>query len=653
MRNLSINKCESEANKVNEYIYAIWDVSGNFLTFEGNLKKLWLLNDKNKLNKIVFMGDVVADKYINSFDIIRKICDLRKEKSNISLIAGNHENSFLMFFSDGEMLQEFFDWDDNRIKRKIKKTIGFFELLRFSSKFYRYKPFLLKIDESLHKGSFREDFLDDEINFGIIKSIINDEFLNVSNRLKIIKNMQNDIDGELVLNELCQTKLFDLIDDNLFLHTCPTREIIDLLFEYSEIADSGHHWQYEKDILRWIDIVNKIWQEGLKKVLLGEGNGTDRERFKILQNIILEWGDWIKNSLNNDRNTVSSSDKEQYMALKNMWINNIIHGHNDGEEFGGVWDIWGVKIIDIDLQKKWNEHSWLKIDRTRGEIYRWKYNTPLYNVLDQRTFHMYDFDDNIAITEAGIHIIENKTWEKMKIPIKEFYSSYNHLTSKLGDKTFKFSRDYSFEVPNYFQDVNKRWDLILDNFSNQLLNSEAWPMMAMFEKDLIEGNIFAINTDRWHSRDAIKLGILNYIKSSRFRDKFEKMRKNLIKKYWSQWNLDNLLNMYLNECKFYNTSHSEFRKEFGDRKDVFREWGFENPKLLWMVNFLDYINDGFLSRDVEIIYSDDAIKNIEAMKLFLTSDLYKSYLKNWKYDDLKFVIRDTQDPDNIVDLEIC
>lgn len=274
----------------------VGDLHGNFDIYKANLSSLgvidkqgnWIGGDK----KLVFLGDILADRNNQSIPILLDIEKLKEQGANISVIAGNHEDFAISFLMNKEVASggsgkeiSFLGADINNQNRKgIDKIRG--------SQGFGISEFLKYINKSEIKD------------------------LNNTNG-EILLAMQKSKEGRKILESICNMKLIESLDDSFMTHTPMTNGMGTLLLNYSP------------------EEINTIYQKGLRDSLLG--NGSPDKEFFMIRNAFLHTGNRKKEIM--DEN-IAARVKEKYN------INRIVHGHDSNEY---QVNVGGIQSHSIDF----------------------------------------------------------------------------------------------------------------------------------------------------------------------------------------------------------------------------------------------------------------------------------------------------------------
>jgi hypothetical protein len=370
-------------------VLAIWDLHWDFWAYKQNLIQSWAINQRwewiwwNK--KIVFHWDILADRTPEWFKILEDINRLRKEAKkewwDILVIAWNHDDFLISFL----MWRNWVNWN-------------WIDISWYWNPWRRQWEWLWELEQ-----------------FWAVS---------LGNRMKILENMRNDPQGRVVLEEICNMKLVEQIDDTLYLHTDPTDWILRTIINQSVDAN------WKSNIWSWVDMINRTWQNWLRQELLGETHWVDLNDFNRLADLFLDT--WTRSP---------TLKQDYYRELKNSWINHIMHGHS--------WWSWHKRNIewvytidnDFSFWKRWYywwEKSFSKIKKN-WQVEVWERWNELHESIDRtKKSEQYEF-------------ISGKIWE-MKV--------WNIVT-------MKFTNWITFS----FKKTSESWDIKLIHSSKYDLNA--------------------------------------------------------------------------------------------------------------------------------------------------------------------------------------
>ena len=199
-------------------VIAIGDSDGSLTKLKWNLENAGVIDARGDWKagnrRVVIHGDILADRNLDGFDILKKIRSLRKQAreagGDISVLVGNHDDQMLSF-----LLQ--------RDVGAISGSDGMLELTKFSG----------------NRKLFTEGNRFDALKARRL------------NRNEILRNMLNSPEGRILLEEMCKMKLCEKIGDALYIHTDPSSEILELVLKHG------------------VDKINQDYQTALRATLFG------------------------------------------------------------------------------------------------------------------------------------------------------------------------------------------------------------------------------------------------------------------------------------------------------------------------------------------------------------------------------------------------
>ncbi|PCI25720.1 hypothetical protein COB57_00705 [Candidatus Peregrinibacteria bacterium] len=306
-------------------VMAIGDLHGNINALWGNLydldlitpERLWKGGDR----KVVFHGDILADRSTQGLEILENIKVLQRQAQeqggDIIILAGNHDDFAISFLMDKPLAGGGHYTD---IANNAALGIG---------EFQRYM-----------RGGERID------NHAIGLN----EFMTVD-RAEIIHTMRNTAKGREMLGSLCDMKILERIDDTIFTHTDITSDMADMI------------------ISKGVDRMNEVYKDGLERVLL---NGED------VRTLSPEFFEITDTFLATDNRSYMNAAQGE--ALREIGVNHIIHGHS-ADNSGSAVNIGGVIVTSVDHSafkgRGRNDARSVGVIRTNGEIQVGVERTPI------------------------------------------------------------------------------------------------------------------------------------------------------------------------------------------------------------------------------------------------------------------------------------
>jgi hypothetical protein len=295
----------------------VGDLHGNFEIMLDSLKALGMVTpnstDLNNLQwsggnkKLVFHGDILADRNTSSLDIMAAIRKLQveaaKQGGSVELIAGNHEDFAISFLTGKKVPGP---------KGQMTDVLNYLfsggqadGIVEFARK-YATDPALRNVT-SVMDGPFM-DRMGKQPPLG----------------QEILENMRKDPEGRKILEQMASMKLAEYINDTIYMHTEMTPEILTALQSNGNTVGQS------------IDKINQTYQQGLRFTLLGEGSMPPN---------FAEVSNTFTGTYNRDYVNKPGAMK----WLNDNGVNYVVHGHSHtdvGSNVNPTTD--GVTIIGVD-----------------------------------------------------------------------------------------------------------------------------------------------------------------------------------------------------------------------------------------------------------------------------------------------------------------
>ena len=239
-------------------------------------------------------------------------------------------------------------------------------------------------------------------------------------------------------------------------------------------------------------------------------------------------------------------------------------------------------------------------------------------VVPNMKYYAFDWDDNIVHMPTEI-LVKTSDGDEIGMSTKDF-AEYR---DKIGKKDFEYKNKTIVgygEVPfiNFRVEGDKQF--LIDS-----MKAETGPAFEDFKEAINSGSIFAIITARGHKPETIKKAIYNYIVSGFNGIDKDSLIKNL-KKYRSFVDEDEMSDSEL--IKSYLELNKYNPVSFGQDKGAASP---EELKVMAMDDFVSYVKgmaailnkkayikkdlgNEFIPDKLQIGFSDDDVKNIEAIK---------------------------------------
>jgi hypothetical protein len=290
-------------------VMAIGDLHGSMEAFEANMKHLNLINESGDWiggnRKVVFHGDILADRGTDGIAILEKIHALRKQArlagGNITVLAGNHEDFAISFLIGRTLFHPEGRVDPYSMCMLYSQGKGILELAQFGSQDV----------QSLNPNDYSDSFE--------LWDNLKDE------KQLILENMRQTEHGREILEEICDMRIAEVIDDTLFLHCPPTTAMLE------EILNRGG-----------ADEINQIFQAGLRGAIFEDIEPS--QEFHDIADTFLD-----------THNRTPFSDDRYADALRSIGINAVFFGHHDethdkwGNVIGvGYWNEGEVTLVAVD-----------------------------------------------------------------------------------------------------------------------------------------------------------------------------------------------------------------------------------------------------------------------------------------------------------------
>lgn len=279
----------------------VGDLHGSLRAFRKNLYSLNLINESGNWignnSKLVFLGDILADRNSEGLKILQDIHRLRQEASEqggeILLIAGNHDEYAISFLRDVPVQVRPKESESSLYKEHGIQSLSCCELEDTGvgiGEFIEYTKFGSSKKDRIKKLSKKTNLDTNTFQF------------NSTRNREILRNMRKSSIGRIILETICSYNICLQIDDTLAQH-CPLNiKMLKLLQSFGE------------------ETINSLYQKVLRRDLLGEKTSVKKSETNLL-NII--------------RNTFLATENRTYPTnlifaedLSEMGINLNIHGHN-------------------------------------------------------------------------------------------------------------------------------------------------------------------------------------------------------------------------------------------------------------------------------------------------------------------------------------
>ena len=406
MKGYSDIKDQRESPQKDWILCLIWDLDGNFSEFLRHMKELQLLENADWewlwwSTTLILSGDILADRELGGFQILREVARLRKEAEkewgSITILAGNHEEVMIWYF------------------------IGY----SFNCNSDVKNPLQLSLDHPSFNG------IREVLKYG-------------NNYHDVLANMKNDKNGRVVLEEMVKIKLLYKIWDTLHFHTPPWLKMLSIIA--TEYEKNISWWVLPKDILETtIQSINQAWQKILQKMLFQSQDFTEDGKKEYLQ-----YAGAFLSTANGTAEAIRArwSNPEDYPGaivpdvhkaydlFKSSWIQEIFHGHTDTE----VRIFW-FQVIGINRRNHKKSLTEKFSDAARSKAHL------IQTLPDRDTFsdiileNMKKLPDSFSMRKIRIpwHLISYIQWGNIS---KEHF--IHHAESLFPEMNSEWSRQMNF-----------------------------------------------------------------------------------------------------------------------------------------------------------------------------------------------------------------
>jgi hypothetical protein len=250
--------------------------------------------------------------------------------------------------------------------------------------------------------------------------------------------------------------------------------------------------------------------------------------------------------------------------------------------------------------------------------------------------YIFDWDDNILYmpTTIKMDIKKDGKWVPVDVSTEEYANIRTNPDYRLRneDPSLAF-KDFRDSQP-FIRDTKKA-----------IHNNKFAPSADKFKEALIFANPFGINTARGHKPKILKDGVKIFIDMVFTEDEKVTMVKNIKKVLNKTKSLtdDQTIDFYLDDMGEYYPVSSE---EFGTRFGLDTSTGASSPEHSKKVAIEHFVKKIFNNvsklvnsdyRKMSVGFSDDDIRNVRAVELFIEEELNKLY------PEFHFVVYDTSE----------
>ena len=278
-------------------------------------------------------------------------------------------------------------------------------------------------------------------------------------------------------------------------------------------------------------------------------------------------------------------------------------------------------------------------------------------IKEERNLRLYsfDWDDNILNMPTEIYLKDDKG-EVVGMSTHEFAEYRTQIGKEPFEYKGKMVVGFDEEPFRDFRDPNA----FIRDAKKAIANEDFAPSVDKFIEALIYANPLSINTARGHDPKVLKKGLRLFIDEVLTEDEKEEMSENIKDTYqyegkYSQdflnkiknFDSNQLIDFYLDDrVKYYPVSSDKF----GEKSGLPVTGGAANPEYAKQVALSHFLKSNF--EDVEDLikggkynkislgFSDDDIRNVNAMVGFIDKELSKIY------PEVHFVVYDTSEGGN-------
>jgi len=250
--------------------------------------------------------------------------------------------------------------------------------------------------------------------------------------------------------------------------------------------------------------------------------------------------------------------------------------------------------------------------------------------------YVFDWDDNILYmpTTIKMDVSTSGGWEPIDVSTEDYSKVRTDSNYRLRDNdpniAFKDFRDSK----SFIRDIKKA-----------LENKMFAPSYDKFKEALIFANPFGVNTARSHKPQTLRDGVKFFIDKTFTEEEKEKMVSNIKKNVRSikDLNDEQTIDFYLDEMgEYYPVSSKEFGQRFGIDTSLTAS-NPEHAKKIAIEHFIKKVFDNVKTlvnsdyKKMSLGFSDDDVRNIRSMELFIEEELNKMY------PEFHFVVYDTSE----------
>jgi len=259
------------------------------------------------------------------------------------------------------------------------------------------------------------------------------------------------------------------------------------------------------------------------------------------------------------------------------------------------------------------------------------------NEIQKLKYSIFDWDDNILVSETPIHFehfVDGK-WVPEDISPKDFVDIKEKFPKYWDNEEWRCDFSTAFLE---FRDYGPRGtNAFLEDTKKALSLKEYGPSWYDFVRTLINGELFAIVTTRGHEPDTLRKSVEYIIYEELDTNQQDIMLKNLMK-YHEAFNVDfdYLIDDYLNNCIFIGIMSETFKTTIGNEETIKNVAKGKELAVKYVIGkFSKY--GKMINVPTSIGFSDDDKDYYDSVKnLFMSNKEL--------FDDIDFYVFDTSNP---------
>lgn len=221
----------------------------------------------------------------------------------------------------------------------------------------------------------------------------------------------------------------------------------------------------------------------------------------------------------------------------------------------------------------------------------------------KRKYYIFDIDDNICKTETPLYMEKciNGIWTEISVNSEEYAKVRNDPQYRHVPHSYIEFRDNGVRGNQAF----------IQDFQDAILNKRFAPSYNKFVKCLTNGYLFALITARGHDAEVLKSAIKWFIETQLNYAELTLMYENLRVFYPHIKRFTTLINVYLNDCRFYGVSNEKYINTYCSHIVPYKT---ESGKIVALEKFITYLKEFNPNETIKIGFSDDDSLNISKIK---------------------------------------